>query len=476
MNLRESIIYNGLKILAKYRILPNFTLNLIENSIKKATAKHEFSGLPYVAEIKGQFLANLVHQVVKNIRKGYISLEYIEKARITFAGNQFFSEKRKEVREEFKKKYGMYPPGFITISPTQKCNLRCIGCYAASHSHTLATLEYDVFKRILTEQRDIFGSSFVVISGGEPFIYNSNGKTFMDVVEEFPELFFHVYTNGTLLTEEVVKRMVNTGNITPVISVEGYEKETDARRGKGIYKRILDSMERLRKYGVAFGVSVTATKKNIDLLLDDKFYEYYFEGLGATYMWIFHLMPIGRAKDTMELMISPEERVALYNEWERMLFEKKYFIGDFWNSGAGSNGCIAYGRSGGYIYIDWNGNIMPCVFVPYYVDNVYDLYKRGKTIADALMSEFFVRGRKWQESYGYGKKIPENWLAPCSIRDHYENFRKNILTKDAKPEDRNAEEALKDPEYYERLKEFDEKLHKLTKPIWQKKYLEGANG
>ncbi len=475
MNLREKVIYDAIKILVKYRVLSSISLSVAENAIRKTIAKNDITGVPRVAEVKAQFLISLLHQVVKNIRKGYISYDYIEKARKVLVGKQFLGEKRREIKEKFKEKYGMEPPGFITISPTQKCNLRCIGCYAASHSHTLATLEYDIVKRILTEQRDIFGSAFVVVSGGEPFIYKSDGKTLMDVVEEFDDMLFHVYTNGTLLTEEVVKRMAKSGNITPVISVEGYESETDARRGKGIYKRILESMARLRKYGVAFGISVTATKNNIDLLLDDKFYEYYFEELGATYMWIFHLMPIGRAKDTMGLMISPEERVALYRQWERMLFEKKYFIGDFWNSGVASDGCIAYGREGGYIYIDWNGNIMPCVFVPYYVDNVYDLYKEGKTLADALMSDFFVRGRKWQESYGYGKKKPSNWLAPCSIRDHYENFRKSILPPEAKPEDKNAEEALKDPEYYRRLKEFDEELHKLTEPIWEEEYLEEAD-
>ena len=475
MDLQKKLIYNGISLTLKTPFLSSVTLRLLENNIKKRIKKGAgATGIPYVEEIKGQLLANLLKQTMKNIQKGYISYEYIEGAKKTLAGNQFLGDRRKIIREEFKKKYGMYPPGFLTISPTQKCNLRCIGCYAASHSHTVATLDYEVLKRLLKEQRDIFGSNFVVVSGGEPFIYRSNGKSILDIAEEFSDMFFHVYTNGTLLTEDVVRRMSHLGNITPVISVEGYEKETDERRGKGIYKRILGSMERLRKYGVAFGISVTATKKNIDLLLEDKFYEYYFETLGATYMWIFHLMPIGRAKDTMGLMISPEERVSLYHQWERMLFEKRYFIGDFWNSGAASDGCIAYGRSGGYLYIDWNGNIMPCVFVPYYVDNIYDLYKKGKTIVDSLMSEFFVRGRRWQENYGYNrKKEPSNWLAPCSIRDHYDNFRKNILTEDARPEDKNAAEALKDPEYYEKMKEFDEKLHNLTEPIWQQKYLNG---
>ncbi len=473
MDLQKKIIYNGICLVVKNSILYSITLRLVESKIKKLIDKGGGSKIPYVQEIKSQFLINLLRQSIKNIQKGYISVEYIEKVKNIFVGNQLLSDRRKKVREEFKKKYGIVPPGFLTISPTQKCNLHCIGCYAASHSHTSAALEYSVLKKLLKEQRDILGSNFVVVSGGEPFMYRASGKSLLDIAEEFSDMFFHVYTNGTLLTEDVVRRMSHMGNITPVISVEGYEKETDRRRGKGTYKKIMDSMERLRKYGVGFGISVTATKENISLLLENRFYEHYFETLGATYMWMFHLMPIGRAKETMGLMLSPEERVALYKQWERMLFEKRYFIGDFWNAGAASDGCIAYGRQGGYFYVDWNGNIMPCVFVPYYKDNLYELYKNGKSIADALISDLFFRGRKWQRDYGYNKKEPDNWLAPCSIRDHYDNFRKNILTEDAKPEDKNAEEALKDPEYYEKMNEFDKRLHQLTEPLWQQKYLNG---
>lgn len=471
MKLQKKLVYNVIKVVIKNMILSSITLRLLESKIKKSIAEGEGSKIPYVKEIKSQFLINLLRQSIKNIQKGYISFEYIEKAKKIFVGNQLLSDRRKKVKKECRDKYKIAPPSFITISPTQMCNLHCKGCYAASTNNTPSTLDYDVFKKLLKEHRDILGSNFVVISGGEPFMYRSKGKSLLDIAEEFSDMFFLVYTNSTLLNDETVKKILKLGNLTPAISVEGYEEETDRRRGKGTYKKIMDSMERLRKYGVGFGISVTATKENISLLLEDSFYEHYFETLGATYMWMFHLMPIGRAKDTMELMLSPEERVALYKKWEKLLFKKKYFLGDFWNGAGASDGCIAYGRSGGYFYVDWNGNIMPCVFVPYYKDNLYELYKSGKIITDALKNDLFIRGRKWQKEYGYRQKEPQNWLAPCSIRDHYDNFRKNILDDSVKPEDKNAEESLKDPEYYKRMTEFDRELQQLTEPLWQQKYL-----
>ena len=184
-------------------------------------------------------------------------------------------------------------------------------------------------------------------------------------------------------------------------------------------------------------------------------------------------MPIGRARDAKELMLTPSQRLKLYRKWEKLLEEKEYLIADFWNSGVLSNGCIAYGRQGGYFYIDWNGNIMPCVFVPYYVDNVKNLFAEGKPLFTSLFSEFFENGRKWQNEYGLGhSSVPDNWLMPCSYRDHYKNFKENIVTAGVKPENEDAKLALESSEYFDMMHAFDSELKTLTDDLWEEEYLE----
>jgi|GEM_PF-5774086 len=61
----------------------------------------------------------------------------------------------------------------------------------------------------------------------------------------------------------------------------------------------------------------------------------------------------------------------------------------------------------------------------------------------------------------------------CSIPDDYENFRKNILTSEAKGENQEAQEIVLYPLYYEneRMASFDEELKKLTDSVWKTKYL-----
>jgi MoaA/NifB/PqqE/SkfB family radical SAM enzyme len=351
--------------------------------------------------------------------------------------------------------------------------LKCIGCYAASSCETLETLPYSMVDKIITEVHDVFANRFITISGGEPFMYRSEGKSLFDLFEKYNDMFFLVYTNGTLINDEIARRLAEVRNVTVAISVEGYGAETNQRRGDGVYQKILKAYECLRSVGVPFGASVTATSQNVSILLTDEFYNFYFDELGVSYMWLFQFMPIGRGKDEAKLMVTPETRVALYRQWEEMMVGKKYCIADFWNSGTVSRGCIAYGRSGGYVYVNWDGNIQPCAFVPYYVDNIYDLFANGQTLSDAMQSKFMKNGRRWQRCYGLDTpEKPDNWLMPCSIRDNYETFRETIITPNAKPENQAAQEALESTEYLEMMQSFDHRLKELTQDIWQKEYID----
>jgi len=442
---------------ARKILLDKFDKKLYQSLVEEGAKEN----LKAVQLKKYQWVKALVKQIFKNYDKGYIS-PLVEKKAIEILSPNFFKENLLKFREKFIKKYKSDPPLFIVVSPTQKCNLKCRGCYAAASPGAEATLSFDVFDQILGENHDIFGSRFVTISGGEPLLYQSQGKNLLDIFKKYSDTYFIFYTNGTLLTKEIAQKLVKLGNASPQISVEGLEKETDERRGKGIFQKILKTTEYVREAGLPFVVSATATSENIATLLSDEFYDFWFDKQGASYMWMFQLMPIGRGKDVFDLMPRPEQRLKLFRKWEKLL-EKGYPIADFWNSGVLSNGCIAYGRPGGYFHIDWSGNIMPCVFIPYYVDNVYDLYKNGKTIADALFSDFFKKGREWQKNY-------KNWIMPCSIRDNYQYFREKILPNEAKGEDEFAEQAKNSQEYFEGLTNYDQKLKTLTQPIWDKEY------
>ncbi len=382
-------------------------------------------------------------------------------------------------KKAFVARHGASPPAFLTLSPGKACNLRCVGCYANS-GPTPEKLPWATFERIVREAHDLWAMRFFVISGGEPLAYKDEGKGILDMAERYPDCFFLFYTNGTLIDDKVARRLGELGNLSPGISVEGLREATDARRGQGVFAKVVAAMERLRREKVLYGLSVTATRDNADAVFSDEAVDFFFEKMGALYAWVFHYMPIGRAF-TLDLMLTPEQRVRLYDRVWSLVRERRLLIADFWNCGTATNGCISGARPGGYLYIDWNGAINPCVFVPYSPTNIHDVYARGGTLDEVWDEPFFAAIRAWQRRYGYredGEPCARcgNWMTPCLIRDHHEEFQRLVQDYRPQPADDDARAALADPRYHEGLVRFGRKLAELTDPVWESQYVASVAG
>jgi len=400
-----------------------------------------------------------------------MSKEVFHKMVKVFVRNVFVEDiSERDIRRE-ERKDAVYPC-YLVLSPTGLCNLHCPGCYASSSSPTNRSLPYSIVSRIVREKKEFWHSRFTVISGGEPFLWRSDGKGIIDLAREHDDNFFMVYTNGTLINEEVARRLADTGNLTPCISVEGFEQKTDERRGRGVFKKIMESFEYLKKEGVPFGISVEGTRDNWDEVTSKEFLRFYFDEQGAFYGWLFQYMPIGR-NYALGKMVTAEQRLEMFERNVWAIKEGGYNYIDFWNQGVMTDGCLAAGRNGGYLYIDWNGNVMPCVFIPYYVDNICEVYENGGNLNSILSSPFFEEIRKWQCQYAYGKPPleQENLILPCPMRDHHQAIYE-ILKKQPtiQPADGPAREAREDSAYHEGLMVYDESLRQRIDPVWQREY------
>ena len=425
---------------------------------------------------EAEFIAkrNLLYALDKALEQGLIAPNVRKRLLQNLVGKIMLPGS--DAKKNFIAKNKIHPPGFLTISPGAACNLHCDGCYANSSSCEKASLDHQTFARILTEKEKLWGSYFTVISGGEPLLWRSEGKSMLDIFKKFKNEYFLMYTNGTLIDKKMAKQLAALGNVTPAISIEGFEETTDQRRGPGTYKKILEAFANLREVGVPFGVSLTATRKNVDMLLSEEFINFCFQEQGAIYGWFFHYMPIGRAY-TMDLVVTPEQRLWMYERQQTLMRDKKLFFLDFWNGGPISHGCLAGGRRGGYFYINWNGDVTPCVFFPYSTANIKRVYDDGGDLDTLLFSPFFSDVRAWQTEYGFAQDYKEvkpeigNWLRPCPMRDHHRKAQELINKHKASPVDLPAVDAMGDSEYHKMLNAYGDRVGELTQPIWDKEYL-----
>ena len=312
-------------------------------------------------------------------------------------------------RKAFEAEKGFYPPDAMLISPTMRCNLHCYGCYSAQYS-TEEDLSFEVIDRLVAECKEM-GIHLVLMTGGEPFLR----KDLFDLFEKHEDTMFQIYTNATLIDEKMIDRFVALGNVVPAISLEGFREETDARRGKGQFDRVVKVMDWLREAGIFFAVSTTQTSRNTDVLTSDAFINFLVEK-GCILLWNFHYVPVGRDPD-LSLMATPEqreqtrERLAHFRATQPMLFV------DFWNDGCLTQGCIAAGRK--YFHVNACGDVEPCVFCHFASDNI-----KEKPLLEALNSPLFREIRSHQP-------FSENYFRPCLLIDHPEQG-KEIALRHAK--------------------------------------------
>ena len=465
---------HGLSLASKPKIR-NYAIKKALKSADQGYQNNLEQGRFSPGECKDRYIINkaIIESANRLLTRDHqISPSYLEKVADIMVKSIIIDGGDVQRQQNFKAAHGRRPPGLLVISPTKACNLKCKGCYANSSGEDHEKLSWDVFDRILTEARDIYGNRFVVISGGEPFAYKDQGKNLLDMVAKHDDMFFMAYTNSLLIDDDTAARLSELGNFTPAISVEGFREKTDDRRGTGTFDGIQRSMERLREHGVPFGVSLTATTKNCEELFSDEFMDYVFFEQGALYGWIFHYMPIGRSY-TLDLMPTIQQRQWMWKRSWELIENKNIFLVDFWNSGTLVDGCIAGGRSsgGGYLYINWDGKVMPCVFVPYSPVNVNDFFAQGKTLADVWEESFFEHIRSWQQDYLHGNGHRGNLLSPCIIRDHHDALHQIIAETEPEPENLQAREALLDMDYMKGMIKYGRSYQELSDPVWRSRYL-----
>jgi len=382
------------------------------------------------------WLRRVLRDLHPNVRKRYLAQMLTV---VTF--------RHPESMAEYRRKYGFRPPSVMLVSPTMRCNYRCVGCYAANYTKK-DDMPPELLDRILNEAKEIT-IRFVTVLGGEPFIYDH----LFDILERHQDMAFQIFTNGALIDEKTARRLAELGNAGIMVSLEGFAEETDLRRGSGAFQRAIRAMEILRDAGCLVGFSAVATRRNIDVLTSDEFVDMLVDK-GCLYGWIFLYMPVGHNPDP-DLMPTPEQRNQLRLANKRFRETKPILIADFWNDAPLTGGCINGGRT--YFHINHKGDVEPCIFIHFATDNI-----KEKSLVEALNSPFFKALRRMQP-FCY------NTLRPCPIIDHPKILRTVVRRFNAYPTHEGAESIL-EGRIAEALDRYAQRVKEIFDPIWEEEY------
>jgi Predicted Fe-S oxidoreductases len=259
-------------------------------------------------------------------------------------------------------------------------------------------MSYETIDDIINQGKELH-IHFYLYSGGEPLVRKAD---LIRLCEAHPDCQFAAFTNGTLIDEQFAQDILRVKNFIPIISVEGFEADTDFRRGEGTFAKVKLAMDILKKYRLPFGTSCCYTSKNVDVIGSEEYFDQMIKW-GAKFCWLFTYMPVGK-EAVPELMVSAEQRAFMYQQVRKFRDTKELFTLDFWNDGEYAQGCVAGGRR--YLHINANGDIEPCAFIHYSDSSIYD-----KTILEALQSPLFM-------AYHQGQPFNDNHMRPCPLLDN----------------------------------------------------------
>ena len=205
----------------------------------------------------------------------------------------------------------------IAWEVTRSCNLSCIHCRASS--------EYGPYEGELTTDQcfklvdDIasFSKPVIILTGGEPLMR----EDIFDIASYVDKKGLRVVlaTNGTLVTNDIAVKMLESGIKRVSISIDGLDAEShDAFRGvSGAFEKVMAGIAAMKKAGLEFQINTTITRVNlyqIQGILNLAI------GLGAAAHHIFLLVPTGRGREMADQEIPPQD----YEETLNWFYEQSF--------------------------------------------------------------------------------------------------------------------------------------------------------
>uniref|UniRef100_UPI003217DCFD radical SAM protein n=1 Tax=uncultured Draconibacterium sp. TaxID=1573823 RepID=UPI003217DCFD len=275
-------------------------------------------------------------------------------------------------------KKGEFFPAFHFISVTDDCNLNCQGCWVTGKNKN-ARMEPEMLDKIITQSKEK-GSYFFGILGGEPLLY----KPLFEVFRKHPDCYFQLFTNGTLLTQDVAGELRTLANVTPLISFEGDEQIADIRRGGyNVFDKAQKAIDNSTGAGLVTGVAMSVCKSNLQLAFSEEFINSLIQR-GVLYLWYYIYRPVGKDA-TVELALSKEEIEQLRTFLVEARTKCNIVIVDAYWDQNGKGLCPA--ASGLSHHINASGDIEPCPIIQFAANNVTDgnlgdIYKNSKFLAD----------------------------------------------------------------------------------------------
>ena len=166
-----------------------------------------------------------------------------------------------------------------TLLLTWKCNFKCIYCYEGAGNVYNNTMNIDIADKVVkflinTTINNNLNEIHIVLFGGEPLLNIDIGFYILEKLKNFCDsnnksLSCSIVTNGFLLNEEIIKKLIGYNCIFTQITIDGIKEIHDSRRmlknGNPTFDKIVKNIKLLETYNnkIHCIIRINIDKENI---------------------------------------------------------------------------------------------------------------------------------------------------------------------------------------------------------------------
>ena len=257
-----------------------------------------------------------------------------------------------------------------TFELTARCNFGCPMCYvhlckARAEDELTAEQWLDVARQAKDQ-----GIIFVLLTGGEPFVRSD----FFDIYEGMKAmgLMVSINSNGSLLSGEIRKKLIENPPFRMNISLYGSREETYRQMcGVNAFHQVVENIRALKEAGIDVRLNYSITPYNCQ---DMRQIHEIAQELGVHVKGSSYMYPAIRVKDELpaDTRLSAEESALCSVQWDKLRLTDEDFIlrANTLSSCTEREcsvdmdegvGCRAGTTS---FWMTWDGRMLPCGMMP----------------------------------------------------------------------------------------------------------------
>lgn len=196
---------------------------------------------------------------------------------------------------------------YLDVEPTNGCTFNCLFCARQQMKRPIGYMDLDLYKEICKQAKEYGAHGIRLLRWGEPLLHKQIDE-FVKIAKEH-SLCTHITTNGMLLDDKMIIRLIESGIDTIIISLQGTNKdEYNKVRNTDKYdvvsnniKRLVEIRDELKVDNPYVHISTTITDETVAQVKDwERYWSSIVDSTGWGYTWFKRLKDKTKVQDLID--------------------------------------------------------------------------------------------------------------------------------------------------------------------------------